>query len=230
MPASKNPKNPVLALDTASPLVSVAVAADDRVVAQRQVELLHSSGSLLQLVDEVLTEAGLEMAALAAVAVLRGPGSFTGLRVGLATALGFHQALHLPATAPSTFEVLAAVALAGESSTPLCQAPRGHDRRVAAVDALRDEWFLQSWRGGRQDPEGEPQRWAVDDLHRLAPAVVIGFGVRALVRRLPPTLRLVEPPPLAPTLARLAAAGRWVWDDGPLTSPLYLRAPAVHGG
>ena len=59
------------------------------------------------------------------------PGSFTGLRVGLATVLGLHQALGLPATALPTLEVLG------------CLGPGDGSTVVAVVDALRGEWFAQ---------------------------------------------------------------------------------------
>lgn len=224
---------PVLALDTASPLVSVALAVTDRVLAQRRAEQLHSSATLLQLVDAVLDEAGATLDELEGVAVLRGPGSFTGLRVGLATILGFRQALSLPATAPSTLEVLAVAAAGVESwlhpsgGDPVGECPSW----TAAVDALRDEWFVQTWRraspGCSPQPEAAPRRLRVAELETLAPTTLVGFSVEGLAGRLPADVRLLEPPPLAPILARLAAGGHWRWDDSTLTRPLYLRGPAV---
>ncbi|HEV7515153.1 MAG TPA: tRNA (adenosine(37)-N6)-threonylcarbamoyltransferase complex dimerization subunit type 1 TsaB, partial [Thermoanaerobaculia bacterium] len=88
----------VLILDSGSPLVSVAVGRGSAVLAARAMEISRSSALLLAMVDAVLGEAGLEVAALSGVAALAGPGSFTGLRIGLATVLGLHQALGLAAT------------------------------------------------------------------------------------------------------------------------------------
>src|SRR5690349_11216019 len=96
----------LLAIDAASPRVSVAVGRGEEVLSERAVEIGRSSGRLMDLIGEVLAEAGARPADLGGVVALRGPGSFTGLRVGLATALGLHQALGVRATALSTLHVL----------------------------------------------------------------------------------------------------------------------------
>src|SRR5260370_23118675 len=132
----------VLALDAGSPLVSVAVGRGGDTLAMRAVPQQRSSTQLLALVAEALAELGARPADLAGVVALAGPGSFTGLRVALATALGFHQALGLPALAVPT---LAAMAAASD-------APAG-SLVIAAVDALRGEWSVQAFRAG---PVPEP--------------------------------------------------------------------------
>ncbi|MFY9822215.1 MAG: tRNA (adenosine(37)-N6)-threonylcarbamoyltransferase complex dimerization subunit type 1 TsaB, partial [Thermoanaerobaculia bacterium] len=180
--------DPVLILDTGSPVTSVAVARGGEVVAARSVGTERSSTRLLEMVREVLEEAGLEMAGLGGIAVLRGPGSFTGVRIGLATVLGFHQALGLPVATPTSFEALAA------------EAPDDAEIVIAAVDALRGEWSVQVF--GLAAP-GEPELVAGPELPRLAgeagrhSGVVIGFGVSRLadLPGWPAALRLVEPCP-----------------------------------
>src|SRR5947199_2877688 len=130
---------PLLILDTGSPLVSVALARGGAVVAARSVAIERSSTRLLEMVREVLEEAGIEMRGLGGIAVLRGPGSFTGVRIGLATVLGFHQALGLPVATPTSFQALAAAADA-EAPPPAII--------IAAVDALRGEWSAQAFAPG----------------------------------------------------------------------------------
>jgi tRNA threonylcarbamoyl adenosine modification protein YeaZ len=207
----------LLALDTGSPIVSVALARDGAVVAARSVEQERSSTRLLEMVREVLDEAGIGRGDLGAIAVLRGPGSFTGLRIGLATVLGLHQALGIPATAlPS----LQALALATGAS----------GRVIAAVDALRGEWSAQAFVEGR--PLGEMELVPGPELPRLAgggEAVVTGFGVSRLgeIPGWPADLRLLEPGPLAPAAAVLAASPETVWDPALLTSAIYSRPPAI---
>lgn len=207
---------PVLILDTGSPLASVAVARGGEVVSARAVGTERSSTRLLDMIREVLEEAGVEMTGLGGIAVLRGPGSFTGVRIGLATVLGFHQALGVPVATPTSFEALAAAA------------PEDAGIIIAAVDALRGEWSAQAF--GLSAP-GEPELVAGVDLPRLAegqPGVVIGFGVSRLADfpGWPANLRLVEPGPLASAAARLVAAPETVWDSALLTHPLYARPAA----
>jgi tRNA threonylcarbamoyladenosine biosynthesis protein TsaB len=210
---------PILILDTGSPLASVAVARGGEVVAARAVGTERSSTRLLEMIREVLAEAGLELTVLGGLAVLRGPGSFTGVRIGLATVLGFHQALGLPVTTPTTFEALAA-------------APSDADLIIAAVDALRGEWSAQVFASGSHPCAlSEPELVAGADLPRLAGGrcgVVIGFGVSRLadLPGWPAALRLVEPGPLASAAARLVAAPGTVWDPALLTHPLYARPAA----
>jgi len=211
----------LLALDTGSPLVSVALARDGAVVAARSVEQERSSKRLLEMVQEVLDEAGIGRGDLGAIAVLRGPGSFTGLRIGLATALGLHQALGIPATALPSLQALAlSVALSGTTG----------GRVIAAVDALRGDWSAQAFEGGR--PLGEMELVPGPELPRLAgggEAVVTGFGVSRLreIPGWPADLRLLEPGPLAPAAVVLAASPETVWDPALLTSAIYSRPPAI---
>ena len=212
---------PLLALDTGSPLVSVALARDGVVLAARAVEQERSSTRLLAMVREVLDEAGLGVAglhSLGGIAVLRGPGSFTGLRIGLATALGLHQALGVRATALPTLPVLAASAGEAESTV------------IAAVDALRGEWSAQAFAGGL--PLAGMELVPGPELPRLArggAAVVIGFGATRLAElpEWPAAIRLLEPGPLAPTAALLASRPTTGWDPAHLTTAIYSRPPAI---
>lgn len=201
-----------MAVDTGSPVTSVAIGRGSAVLAQRTSRGRNASSALLRLVDETLREAGLAAAELAGIVALRGPGSFTGLRVGLATILGLHQALGLPATAVPTLDVLL-TAMRGEAPT-----------RVAVVDALRGEWFAQV-SGRSAPPSGALLRAA--DIAGLAPCRVIGFGLDALRAELAeiPGIGLEEPPPLAATALGMASA--LTWDASLLSSPLYLRPAAA---
>jgi tRNA threonylcarbamoyladenosine biosynthesis protein TsaB len=210
----------LLAIDAASPRVSVAVGRGGELISERAVEIERSSARLVDLIGEILDEAGARPADLGGVVALRGPGSFTGLRVGLATALGLHQALGVRTTAISTLLVLAA------------QAP-GEGTVVAAVDALRGEWSVQAFAAGPVPrPLGEMELLAGGEIPRLLPdetGTVVGFGVSRLasLSGWPDTVRLLEGGPLAGTAVRLAGASEIDWDPDLLVRPLYSRPPSV---
>jgi tRNA threonylcarbamoyl adenosine modification protein YeaZ len=206
----------LLAIDAASPRVSVAAGRGGGVLAERAVEIERSSVKLIDLVAEVLAEAGARPADLGGVVALRGPGSFTGLRVGLATVLGFHQALGVRATAISTLQALSAQA-GGEGTV------------VAAVDALRGEWSVQAFEPGMASGM---ELLRGEEIPRLFPGnagTVAGFGVSRLAALpgWPAWIRLLEGGPLAATAVRLAAAPDLDWDPGLLIRPLYSRPPAI---
>ena len=99
----------VLALDTTLAACSVAVVEDGRVLAARSEPMLRGHQErLAPLVAEAMAEAGVGFAALDRVGVTVGPGSFTGLRVGLAFAKGLSVALSIPCVGVGTLEALAA--------------------------------------------------------------------------------------------------------------------------
>jgi len=98
----------LLAIDTADRTVGIALLVDGQVVAEYvETSAYRHSVRLFSLIDEALRGAGLTRGDLGAVAVTTGPGSFTGLRVGLATAKGLAFALGLPIVGVSTLEALA---------------------------------------------------------------------------------------------------------------------------
>lgn len=121
----------VLALDTASDARSVAVAEGARVLSLK-VEPAGASGAslVLSLIDSALREAGVEFAQLGLFAAAVGPGSFTGLRAGLATVKAFAATTGRPVAGVPTLHAVAAAA--GASA-----------RTVAAIPAGRGEVFAQ---------------------------------------------------------------------------------------
>src|SRR3989449_2444300 len=99
----------VLAIETATPAQSVALLDEDRLLAEASYDAKGSRGGLvLPTVDHVLRKAGVAAKDLDAVAVSIGPGSFTGLRVGLATAKGLALGTGAAVVGVSTLEALAA--------------------------------------------------------------------------------------------------------------------------
>jgi tRNA threonylcarbamoyladenosine biosynthesis protein TsaB len=130
----------VLGLDTATPATVAGVLRGDGVVFEARHdpqpgERPGHATRLLGLVDEVLDAAGLSLGEVDRIAAGVGPGSFTGLRIGIATARGLAQATGAELVAASTLRALAEGAPAAE-------------RPVAAVvDARRGEAFAAAWIG-----------------------------------------------------------------------------------
>jgi tRNA threonylcarbamoyladenosine biosynthesis protein TsaB len=212
-----------LAFDTATGAATIALVQDGDVLGER----VGRASTILADGDELVRAAGAVPGDLDLIAVGVGPGSFTGVRIGLATAVGFHQALGLPATGISTFEILAKAAEAPDGSVIL-----------AAVDALRGEWNVQAFAG--RSPVGEPELVPAAEIPALfdrlgaAPEgrVVAGFELDRLAALpgWPAAIRLFTPDPDRPlaTVAALRAANpSLLWDPGLLVTPLYSRPPAV---
>lgn len=206
----------VLAIDTTSSGCHAALLVDGVVAALRQEAMLRGQDArLLPLVQEVLQEAALDFAALDRVAVLRGPGSFTGLRIGLAAARGLGLALGKPVLGIDRL-ALHHAALAAAA------APRS---LLVTLDSRRIEPFVQYF---PSDSAAEPAAMRLPTelaAYDRGDVAVCGDGLAAHPWRHASLLALPEPEVVL--AARLAAAA--VAADQPPV-PLYLRAPDVSCG
>ncbi len=98
----------ILAVDSATQVAGVALAGRDRVVCEEFVNFKRNhSEILLPKIDRVMKDSQCDWSQIAALAVTTGPGSFTGLRIGMATVKGLSLATGLPIAAISTLDVLA---------------------------------------------------------------------------------------------------------------------------
>lgn len=129
----------ILCLETSSHACSVAVGIDGNVISchESEQENAHSS-QLTTLIDKALSAAGIELSALDAIAVSMGPGSYTGLRIGVAAAKGFCYALDKPLISVPTLKALAygIREKAGAGQFLLC--PMLDARRMEVYTALFD--------------------------------------------------------------------------------------------
>jgi tRNA threonylcarbamoyladenosine biosynthesis protein TsaB len=163
--------NAILGIDTAGGTAGAAVAVDGRVRAETREEAgsLHSS-RLFRLVDAVLEGSGVGKEDLSAVAVSRGPGSFTGLRVGVATAKGISFSLGIAVAGVSTLEAMAWGAMPFPGIVaPLLDA-RKQQVYAAAYDGLSGETRLaeRAW-----NPAG-----FAEELRKLSrPCLLLGSGL-----------------------------------------------------
>lgn len=204
-----------LAFDTCLAACSAAVVEDGRVLARRADPMLRGHQErLAPLVAEVMAEAGLGFDRLDRVGVTVGPGSFTGLRVGLAFAKGLGAALSIPVVGVGLLEALAEPLAAEAPGTVF-----------AVLDAKRGQVYLQAFAGGAalMAPDALEIGVALARLAELAghgPATLVGSGA-ALLAQVLPGARLIAADHADPAaVARLAAVRPPV-----PPRPLYLRAP-----
>jgi tRNA threonylcarbamoyladenosine biosynthesis protein TsaB len=207
----------LLALDTALDACSVAVLDGPAVLAQRSEPMQRGHQErIAPMVAEAMAEAGLAFAQLERIAVAIGPGSFTGVRVGLAFAKATALALDIPCIGIGTLEALAA------------STPEGLTGLIAAaIDAKRDQVYLQTFRDGDalDPPTALDIDAAVARLQALgfgADGVLTGSGAALLAERVAGTRVAGGVGTDVTALGRLALQhpapeGR--------PQPLYLRAP-----
>jgi len=186
-------------------------------LAARRLDEARSSAVLLALVDETLRAAGIAPRDLGGIAAAAGPGSFTGTRVTLATALGLRLGSGAPAVAVSTLEALALAAGPGDGTL------------LAAVDALRGAWFVQRFARTAAGPEPleAPRRLEPAAPPEVGLAAVVGFALDPLPAARTPGAARTTPAELASGVALAASRGRWTFVRDGLLRPIYLAAPNV---
>lgn len=126
----------ILLIETSTALCSVAVEKDGKVLAARSDASRQHASLTAVFCDEVLREAGMKVSDLDAVCIGDGPGSYTGLRVGLSTAKGLCFGAGIKMLSVSSLDILTAMAL--QSSSTL---PRRASAIIPMIDARRMEVF-----------------------------------------------------------------------------------------
>jgi len=243
----------ILALETSSAVASAAVvdARGEPLGQSRPAQSAHQARRLLDCVDEALTAAGSSLSDVETVVCGLGPGTFTGLRIGVATARALAQAAGLRLAGAPSLEALAGGLALGEAAT-------GVSTFVALIDGRRGEVFAAVYRrverageepmsaatpAERGEPAGRPD-WprlepvvgltvvGLDDLAGfLAPwpgALVGGDGALLHADRLPPDVALdravAGPSALMAARTLLGGSPRVVWGFD-ATLPIYGREP-----
>src|SRR3954447_17532768 len=97
----------LLGIDTCGPSGSVALGPINEAAAQIELEGRTYSATLVSAVEELLNGKGIQLSDVGCIVVVHGPGSFTGVRVGLGTAKGLAEGAGVPVVAVSRLEVLA---------------------------------------------------------------------------------------------------------------------------
>jgi tRNA threonylcarbamoyladenosine biosynthesis protein TsaB len=214
----------LLAVESATLSGGVALQDGDRLLGEitLNIAITHSE-RLMSAVDRLLDDCGLAPADLDGLAVSVGPGSFTGLRIGLATVKALAMALDLPVAAVPTLDALAA-------RLPFADAPV-----CPILDARKKEVYLSlyRWRESGMAREWDylalPPELAAARLE--APVILLGDGIEACrpwLERLGAGVRVAPAAQRLPSAAVVAGLGRAALAAGAgveaeALAPLYLR-------
>jgi tRNA threonylcarbamoyladenosine biosynthesis protein TsaB len=218
----------VLALDAAGLACSVAVGVGERIVADERIETVHGQAeALLPLVDRAMRVAGRVPAALDLVCVTVGPGSFTGIRVGLAAARGIAVATGARLIGVTSFD-----AVAVEAARSDCSEGRF---LLIALESRREDLYVQFFDAHR-DPFREPAAImpatlgdAVNATIGKRPLLIVGDAAQragaALAQR--PDITVLKDSAPGAVGAWRAALRLLRLGKPDTTRPLYLRPPDV---
>jgi tRNA threonylcarbamoyl adenosine modification protein YeaZ len=207
----------ILAIDTSTSQVVVAVGtpAGDPLGISSWPALHRHGEQLLPSIGRALGEANVRRSRLVAIVVGSGPGAFTGLRVGMATAKALAHALRVPLIGVATSDALIAAATregaeGGDEGSVVLLLPAGPSDRVIA----RQGQAARLLRGGDEPELGPRDILVAVDLEDRAPADAVGRGERARER-------------LGQELLRLGAARLRVGDTDDLAGlvPAYVTLP-----
>ena len=215
----------VLAIDTTSPQGSVALVDEEELLAEVRIRsgTAGHSTTVVPAIEFVLRTVGLELTAVDGFGVAVGPGSFTGIRVGISTVQGLALSGRRRCVGVTTLDALAAK-IAGEAAC-----------LVSVIDAFRGDVYGAVYdRDGR--PTAEPGVQRPEDLLAHLPdgeAAFVGDGVPLVSGKLAGFAGIARFPRcssyLAASIGKLAAARMKRDEGGPPTDlrPLYIRSPTA---
>jgi tRNA threonylcarbamoyladenosine biosynthesis protein TsaB len=212
----------ILAIDTALDACAAAVLdteAGGLIAQESQAMKRGHAEALMPLIARVIEQSGIGFAGLDRIAVTTGPGSFTGLRVGISAARGIALAANKPVVGVTTLTAYAAPVVSQNSEQPV----------ISAIDARHDQVYLQVVSGNGSSliwPRAAPIEEALD-ASRFGVPHLVGNAASILADRWPPD----APPPFkvdalpAPDITWVGWLGAAVSPDTAPARPFYLRAP-----
>ncbi|KWV57553.1 tRNA threonylcarbamoyladenosine biosynthesis protein TsaB [Bradyrhizobium macuxiense] len=212
----------VLAIDTALDACSAAVldtTAGTTIAIESQAMQRGHAEALMPLIARVMQDSGIAFTALDRIAVTTGPGSFTGLRVGLSAARGIALAAEKPVVGLTTLAAYAAPVVAENSEHPI----------LSAIDARHDHVYFQVV-GGGGDPLVKPKVAPIAEAleaAKLGTLHLVGNAAKILAERWPadaaPPFKVDTQP--APDITWVAWVGAAIDPTTAPPRPFYLRAP-----
>ena len=212
----------ILAIDTALDACAAGVldSVAGRLIAQESQPMKRGHAeALMPLIARVIEQSGIAFVALDRIAVTTGPGSFTGLRVGLSAARGIALAANKPVVGLTTLTAYAAPLVSENCEHPI----------ISAIDARHDHVYLQAVSGNGSSLI-RPRLASIEEAlgaARFGAPHLVGNAARILADRWPaqePPPFTVDPQP-APDIAWVAWLGAAVSPNTAPARPFYLRAP-----
>ena len=217
----------ILAIDTSGPVVGCAVMKEGRIAHTVAMDhgLTHSE-TLMPAVDEVMQGSGLTCADIDVFAAVAGPGSFTGVRIGICAAKGFAHAAGKPCVPIHALEALAMNFFGADAYVcPILDARRkqvycalfdtrnGYPERIMQDDAIALDELLTRL------PDDRKVIFCGDGVRAFEARIAEKMGDRAMIA--PANLRDLRPD----AVCALAEHHREDWVEAALLRPVYLRAP-----
>jgi len=231
--------NAILALDAAGRACSAAVWRDQEIAAARHERMSRGQSEVLvPMIEAVMQQAGQSYAELSAVVVTRGPGGFTGIRIGLAAASGIALAAGAPLVAVTCFEAVAAAVPRPQPNGSSDLSPT----LTVVLDAKRSDVYAQLFRwvadSPLPQPLAEPRAIEPASLVAALPRGSVIFAGDAVAQVEPALQRAARRYNLAQegdsvdaaVVAAMVGSGAVDIDLGKLkygAKPLYLRPPDV---
>lgn len=222
LPAPEKISRRLLAVDTALGACSVAVFDLDRneplIVHSLEITRGHAE-ALLPMIESAMQKSGTPFEALSRIVTTTGPGSFTGLRVGIAAARGLALACHKPAVGISTLAAFSAPYVTTSDTMPV----------VAVIDALHGNIYFQMT-GAAGRVLVSPRVSSIEQALRqiaVGPVRIVGSGANLLASHWPSEIAapsIVDQKP-APDIIQVAQLGAAADPEKAKPRPLYLKAP-----
>lgn len=220
----------ILSIDTATDQASVTIAENGEIIGTLTNDNQKDHAAWVQVaINNLLQQKGIAMQQLQAIAITAGPGSYTGLRVGMATAKGLCFALQIPLITINTLQVMAYAAInqlgsdTSHMTPPLYYCPMIDARRMEVFTAVYDEQLQEII---------APKAMILDELsfkEALNNQSLVCFGNGSFkwknVSRYPNVLFISEKIDIAKSLAKLAASLHLKQNFANLayTEPVYLK-------
>lgn len=221
----------ILAVESSAKCCSAAVVEDGRLVSEFYTDagLTHSQ-TLMQMVDAVLTAAGLTLSSIDALAVAKGPGSFTGIRIGMAAVKGLAQSLNVKCYGVSTLEAMAYSFLGEDCSVCAVMDARREQVYTALFDVKEDRVIRLSTDSAISVVD---LKAVLSDISQKSKIVLVGDGsdvyYKTLVEGNPYIVKALQPMryqrAYGVAVAVFSSLSSNMSSSFETLQPVYLRAP-----